>query len=273
MFVALGGIVTYSNKIFGESIKIDTFTYASLDNSLENFNKLENSNENIIEKGEEKLITLRFEELMSSAETYIEESGEYNEVEVEKSSRAYIPNFSNNTLNSVTSRSNYTINRIRQQFLDLDDININESFSGEEEIEIEEEGENIILDEDAPVNYVRSLDMTATAYCLCRKCCGKSESSPGYGATASGLRIIPNTGMKVIAVDPNVIPLGTKVYVEGLNGASDYGYAIAADTGGAIKSNKIDLYFDTHQDALRWGRKKVRVYILKDDDANVQSIY
>ena len=113
-----------------------------------------------------------------------------------------------------------------------------------------------------PTNYVKTLDMTATAYCLCQKCCGKSPSSPGYGRTASGLVIVPNTGMKVIAVDPKVIPLGTKVYVQGLNGAWDYGYAIAADTGGAIKQNKIDLYHDSHQDALKWGRRSVRVYIL-----------
>ena len=68
--------------------------------------------------------------------------------------------------------------------------------------------------------------------------------------------------MKVIAVDPNVIPLNTKVYVQGLNGAWDYGYAIAADTGGAIKNNKIDLYMDSHAEALKWGRRPVKVYLL-----------
>ena len=106
--------------------------------------------------------------------------------------------------------------------------------------------------------------MKATAYCLCKKCCGKSPSNPGYGVTASGLRIIPDTGMKVVASDPSVIPLGTKVYVEGLYGAKDYGYAVVADTGSAIKNLKIDLYMDTHQMALNWGVKTVRVYILPD---------
>ena len=70
--------------------------------------------------------------------------------------------------------------------------------------------------------------------------------------------------MKVIAVDPNVIPLNSKVYVEGLYGAWDYGYAIAADTGSAIKDLKIDLYMDTHEEALQWGRKNVKVYVLGD---------
>ena len=70
--------------------------------------------------------------------------------------------------------------------------------------------------------------------------------------------------MKVIAVDPKIIPLNSKVYVEGLNGAWDYGHAVAADTGSAIKELKIDLYMDTHTEALEWGRRKVNVYVLGD---------
>ena len=71
-------------------------------------------------------------------------------------------------------------------------------------------------------------------------------------------------GEKIIAVDRNMISLGTHVYVQGLNGAQDYGYALAADTGGAIKNHRIDLYMDSHQDCLKWGRRQVRVYILPD---------
>ena len=53
-----------------------------------------------------------------------------------------------------------------------------------------------------------------------------------------------------------MIPLGTKVYVDG------YGYAIAADTGGAIKGNKIDVFFPSKSEAYRWGRKTVKIKIL-----------
>ncbi len=113
-----------------------------------------------------------------------------------------------------------------------------------------------------PTEYLKTIDVKATAYCLCKKCCGKSPSNPNYGVTASGLRIIPGQEMKVVASDPSVIPLGTNVYIEGLYGAKDYGYAIVADTGSAIKNLKIDLYMDTHQMALNWGVKTVRVYIL-----------
>ena len=93
-----------------------------------------------------------------------------------------------------------------------------------------------LAEDNPPEEYVDIIEAKATAYCLCKKCCGKNPDHPYYGYTNSGIKIEPGTGMKVIAVDPKVIPLKSKVYVEGLNGAWDYGYAIAADTGSAIKN-------------------------------------
>ncbi len=90
--------------------------------------------------------------------------------------------------------------------------------------------------------------VTSTAYTA--SCNGCS------GVTATGLNLHANPGAKVIAVDPSVIPLGTKVYVEG------YGYAVAADKGSAIKGNKIDVFFASKADAYRWGRKTVKIKIL-----------
>ncbi len=72
--------------------------------------------------------------------------------------------------------------------------------------------------------------------------------------TATG--IMPYWG--VIAVDPRVIPLGTKVYIPG------YGMALAADTGGAIRGNIIDLFMNTYVQAINWGRRNVDVYILAE---------
>ncbi len=90
--------------------------------------------------------------------------------------------------------------------------------------------------------------VTATAYTPnCNGCSGVS---------ASGINLNSNSNLKVIAVDPSVIPLGTKVWVEG------YGNAIAGDTGGAIKGKKIDVLVQTKQQANNWGRKKVRIKIL-----------
>jgi len=70
--------------------------------------------------------------------------------------------------------------------------------------------------------------------------------------TATGVE--PREGL--IAVDPKVIALGSKVYVEG------YGYAIAGDTGGAIRGNRIDVFFPTLRQCIDWGRKSVHIYVL-----------
>ncbi|MFT8323207.1 MAG: ubiquitin-like domain-containing protein [Bacillus sp. (in: firmicutes)] len=77
------------------------------------------------------------------------------------------------------------------------------------------------------------------------------------GYTATGINLKANPNAKVIAVDPNYIPLGTKVYVEG------YGYAVAADTGSAIKGKKIDVFFATKAEAYRWGSKPVNIKVIK----------
>nr|WP_263324437.1 LysM peptidoglycan-binding domain-containing protein [Neobacillus sp. Marseille-Q6967] len=94
----------------------------------------------------------------------------------------------------------------------------------------------------------KTITVTATAYTAnCEGC---------SGITSTGVDLKANPDAKVISVDPNVIPLGTKVYVEG------YGYATAADTGGAIKGNIIDIFIPTEEAALQWGRKEVKVTIL-----------
>ena len=90
--------------------------------------------------------------------------------------------------------------------------------------------------------------VTATAYtAYCNGC---------SGITATGINLKENPNLKVIAVDPSVIPLGSKVWVEG------YGYAVAGDTGGAIKGSKIDLFMPSKSQAYDFGRKKVLVKVL-----------
>ncbi|GAA3343610.1 3D domain-containing protein [Deinococcus persicinus] len=76
------------------------------------------------------------------------------------------------------------------------------------------------------------------------------------GITATGMNLKANPNAKVISVDPAVIPLGSKVYVEG------YGEAIAGDTGGAIKGKRIDVFFPSQQDAINFGVKQLKVTIL-----------
>ena len=86
-----------------------------------------------------------------------------------------------------------------------------------------------------------------TAYCHCVKCCGKSD-----GITASGEKAVEGI---TVATDKS-IPFGTKIYIDGV------GERIVQDRGGAIKGNRIDLYFDSHQEALNFGRQTKEVTIL-----------
>ena len=91
--------------------------------------------------------------------------------------------------------------------------------------------------------------VTATAYTSgCNGCTGK---------TATGINLRANPNAKVIAVDPSFIPLGTKVYVEG------YGYATAADTGGAVSGKKIDVFVPSTADAYSWGVKTVKIKVFR----------
>jgi 3D (Asp-Asp-Asp) domain-containing protein len=93
----------------------------------------------------------------------------------------------------------------------------------------------------------KSIHMIATGYSG-----SAAENGGRSGRTATGLKI----GHGVVAVDPKFIPLGTRLYIDG------YGYAVAADTGGAIKGNRIDLAYDTRSAGNRVGRRKVTVHIL-----------
>jgi 3D (Asp-Asp-Asp) domain-containing protein len=90
-----------------------------------------------------------------------------------------------------------------------------------------------------------AMKMVATAYVpFCSGC---------SGITKLGL----HAGHGVVAVDPNVIPLGSRLYVPG------YGNAVAGDTGGAIRGNRIDLGFNNLGEALRFGRRPITVYVLR----------
>ena len=95
----------------------------------------------------------------------------------------------------------------------------------------------------------REMVVKATAYTL------QDPGMPSHGITYSGLP----ADLGVVAVDPAVIPLGIVVWVPGA------GYNIALDTGGAIKGNRIDVYFRDRDKALAWGRKEVRVRVYSGD--------
>ena len=95
------------------------------------------------------------------------------------------------------------------------------------------------------VRYRSARTVEASAYTL-------AEGS-GTGLTSTG--VVPYHG--VVAVDPDVIPYGTRMYIPG------YGFAVAADCGGAINGNTIDLFMEDYGDAISWGRRDVTVYFLE----------
>ena len=87
-----------------------------------------------------------------------------------------------------------------------------------------------------------------TAYCACMQCCGKND-----GITASGAQAVEGV---TVAMDKSM-PFGTKIYIDGI------GERIVQDRGGAIRGNRIDLYFSSHSEALAWGVRYMEVLVEK----------
>jgi 3D (Asp-Asp-Asp) domain-containing protein len=106
----------------------------------------------------------------------------------------------------------------------------------------------VVNNSEAKKDKKKVITVKATAYTASCKGCS--------GVTRTGVNLKTNPNAKVISVDPAVIPLGSKVFVEG------YGYATAADTGGSINGNRIDVFIPSKQKAINWGTKQLKVTIL-----------
>ncbi|CAN5346583.1 hypothetical protein BH09PLA1_BH09PLA1_25480 [soil metagenome] len=103
--------------------------------------------------------------------------------------------------------------------------------------------------------HVRTVMMQVTAYCPCKKCCGPNAQ----GITASGKDISYNDG-RFVAADTRNLPFGTKLIIEGYHNTQP---VEVIDRGGAIKGDKLDVFFPTHQEALEWGRQTIEVKIVE----------
>lgn len=103
------------------------------------------------------------------------------------------------------------------------------------------------------MKYSKKITMTATAYST-----SPSENG-GYSVSAMGNPL----GYGIVAIDPSIVPLGSKVYIESTDGSWIYGIASAEDTGGAIKGNRIDLCYSSSNEVSNFGRRSCNVYILQ----------
>ncbi len=124
---------------------------------------------------------------------------------------------------------------------------------------------------DAPKSLEETIDFSkyprkkvvATGYTAGIESTGKSEGHPEYGITYSGVKVTRDL-YSTIAADLSVFPLGTILFIP------DYGYGVVTDIGGAIKGNKIDLYFETVEDVYKeWGKREVDVYVIKEGDGKI----
>ena len=187
----------------------------------------------VIEANEQKLIAYSV--------SIIENSNTISELQESISTLTYlIPTLNSSTVIEAANNS------ISQGNLKVEKINAEEKAKAEAAIPSRGESMTVTFTPGASSGStaLSTLTMQSTAY-------------TGGTLTATGTKPVYNPGgISTIAVDPSVIPLGSKVYVSG------YGIAIAADTGGAINGNIIDLYFNSEADCIAWGRRNVTVEIL-----------
>ncbi len=119
------------------------------------------------------------------------------------------------------------------------------------------------LEDSVDWNQYQTHSVLATGYTAGYESTGKASNDPGYGITYSGLKVRRDL-YSTIAADINVFPIGTILFIPG------YGYGVVADIGGAIKGNKIDLYYETVEDVFtQWGKKNLEVYIVKKGNGKI----
>jgi 3D (Asp-Asp-Asp) domain-containing protein len=105
--------------------------------------------------------------------------------------------------------------------------------------------------------------VTATGYTAGVESTGKNPGHPEFGITYSGVKVTRDL-FSTVAADLNVFPIGTILFIPG------YGYGVVADKGGAIKGNKVDLYYETVEDVYNnWGKKTLEVYVVEKGDGKL----
>jgi peptidoglycan DL-endopeptidase CwlO len=250
-YEAVKRVISFDKKLLDNLVEkknVLNESISSLDLKKQKLQQLKDSNAEALKtlnEDKQKLQALitQFNQERNSAAQLIKENEEKliaHAVSVIDSQNSTITNVRNalKTLNSLIPQlSTSSVKAKAASYISSGNIKLADMIAKEKE------------DETKPVSndnetYKATYTMTATAYA-------------GGTLTAMGLKPVRDPdGLSTIAVDPKVIPLGTKVYIPG------YGYAICSDTGGAIKGNKIDLYLNSVQECIQWGRRSVTLHII-----------
>lgn len=171
-----------------------------------------------------------------------------------EASSYYLSNQKETTVNNEKETYvNHTFKQLGVVFKNLKEAFVTETLiSSSEEVS----GEPPLL-EDRDWSQYPSKQVIATGYTAGFESTGKNPSHPQFGITYSGVKVKRDL-YSTIAADTNVFPLGTVLFIPG------YGFGVVADTGSAIKGNKVDLYYETVEDVYsQWGKKTLDVYIVE----------
>ncbi|MEI3611643.1 3D domain-containing protein [Pseudogracilibacillus sp. SO30301A] len=163
----------------------------------------------------------------------------------------------------VTDIKTETTDDMNERQYYLSEKNLNKLIERKEYISSEEIDGPETLEEAIDFNQYPTTTVVATGYTAGVESTGKSPEHPEYGITYSGIKVKRDL-YSTIAADLSVFPLGTILYIP------DYGYGVVADIGGAIKGNKIDLYFDTVDEVYsNWGKQEIEVYVVKKGNGQI----
>ncbi len=157
----------------------------------------------------------------------------------------YAADASNQTVANVNVSSQEVVSSVK-------DIAIADTVAA---VNVQSDNQNVIQTSGGTVAYVKAVQVVATAYCPCSICCAP------YSGTSTADGSVPQA-LHTLATSRDYA-FGTNVYIPYFDGYNNHGLFEVEDRGGAIQGDKIDIFFNTHQEALQFGRKILTIYILK----------
>ena len=230
-------------KTLQESVEKDLSTLnekqLTQQEKLDKLNSEKDAVAGIIESNEEKLISHQLSIINSDSSTIEQLKSAISTL------NSLLPQLSSDYVIGLATTAISDAN-LKIEAIEIEENKINESIIPNDNDNNNPNSNSIVENNNSPSDgsYLATYTMESTAY-------------SGGSLTATGFKPVrdPN-GISTIAVDSNVIPLGSKVFIPG------YGYAIASDTGSAIKGNKIDLYMNSNEECIAWGRRTVTVHLI-----------